>query len=420
MKARRQLAPGAAARRRGDGGWLGAGFAVLLTNLGPLRARLPLVVATFLIASHAIAAAPVGEAILADGEAFRGALGGIGPGWNLRFDVAGAAPRELPAADLIRWGEFVEKSAGPQVLLADGGLIVADVRQIDREKLALESDLLGSVALPLDVVPAVLFHPPSDRHRRDQLVRRLLSAGGESDRVLLDNGDELSGTLAALHDDVATLETDTGKIEVELARIAALVFNPTLARRSESRSQRALVCLRDGSRLLATGLETAGTKTNLQLPEGVRLAAETDAIVALQPLGGRAVYLSDLKPAGYKHIPFLQLAWPYETDRNVSADLLRAGGKLRLKGLGMHSACATDLQPGSRLSPPGRRSGHRRRRGRLRQRGVSRLRRRRQRPLAAQVHQRHRAGRSAPGTHVGRCQRSQTGQPAGRIRRPGR
>ena len=419
MRAQRQLAPGAAARRRGAGGWLCAGFAVLLANLGSLRARLPLVVATFLIASHAVAAAPVGEAILADGETFRGALGGVGPGWTLRFDLAGAVPRELPAADLIRWGEFVEKSAGPQVLLANGGLIVADVRQIDREKLALESDLLGSVALPLDVVPAVLFHPPSDRHRRDQLVRRLLSAGGESDRVLLDNGDELSGTLAALHDDVATLETDTGKIEVELARIAALVFNPTLARRSESRGQRALVCLRDGSRLLATGLETAGTKTNLQLPEDVRLAAETDAIVALQPLGGRAVYLSDLKPAGYRHIPFLQLAWPYETDRNVSADLLRRG-QAPAQGAGHAQRFATDLQPGSRLSPHGRRFGHRRRRGRLRQRGVSRVRRRRQRPLAAQIHQRHRAGRGAPGTHVGRRQRSQTGQPAGRIRRPGR
>jgi hypothetical protein len=34
----------------------------------------------------------------------------------------------------------------------------------------------------------------------------------------------------------------------------------------------------------------------------------------------------------------LRLSWPYELDRAVQGDLLRAGGKLLLKGIGMHSA----------------------------------------------------------------------------------
>ena len=89
---------------------------------------------------------------------------------------------------------------------------------------------------------------------------------------------------------------------------------------------------------MVTSLDVDTTKARLTLQGGTSLTADSDAIVALQPLGGNAVYLSDLKPASYKHIPFLQLAWPYETDRNVAADMLRAGGKLRLKGLGMHSA----------------------------------------------------------------------------------
>jgi endo-alpha-N-acetylgalactosaminidase len=48
-------------------------------------------------------------------------------------------------------------------------------------------------------------------------------------------------------------------------------------------------------------------------------------------------YLSDLKPASYRHIPFLQLTWPYHADRSVAGAALRAGGKLYAKGLGMHS-----------------------------------------------------------------------------------
>ncbi len=59
----------------------------------------------------------------------------------------------------------------------------------------------------------------------------------------------------------------------------------------------------------------------------------------LAPLGGsRIVYLSDLRPDGYRHVPFLELAWPYRTDRNVSGAWLRSDGRLYLKGLGVHSA----------------------------------------------------------------------------------
>ncbi len=294
-----------------------------------------LTVATLL--ARVAAAGTVGEVVPVDGEPFRASLVSVAPDWKIQFD-AGGAIRSLPAADLVRWGEFVDKSQGPQVLLTDGSLIVGEVREIDREKLILDSDRLGRPALRLDAVAAVLFHPPGDRHRRDQFVRRLLTTGGESDRVLLDNGDELSGSVAALHDDVLTLESAAGKIEVELPRIAAVIFNPSLRRPVESSRLRALVGLGDGSRVLVTSLDLDTTKARLTLQGGTSLTADSDAIVALQPLGGNVVYLSDLKPASYKHIPFLQLSWPYEIDRNVAADLLRAAGKLRLKGLGMHSA----------------------------------------------------------------------------------
>ncbi len=58
----------------------------------------------------------------------------------------------------------------------------------------------------------------------------------------------------------------------------------------------------------------------------------------MQPLGGKAVYLSDLAAASYKHIPYLQLAWPYEQDFNVLGGALRSGGAVYLKGLGLHGA----------------------------------------------------------------------------------
>jgi hypothetical protein len=62
-------------------------------------------------------------------------------------------------------------------------------------------------------------------------------------------------------------------------------------------------------------------------------------LVAVQGIGGeRFVYLSDIEPASYRHVPYLNLEWPYREDRNVLGATLKAGGEQYLKGLGMHSA----------------------------------------------------------------------------------
>jgi alpha-galactosidase len=51
----------------------------------------------------------------------------------------------------------------------------------------------------------------------------------------------------------------------------------------------------------------------------------------------RVTYLSDLRPSGHRHIPFLDQKWDYRLDRNVLGGQLRAGGRLAAKGVGQHS-----------------------------------------------------------------------------------
>ena len=69
-----------------------------------------------------------------------------------------------------------------------------------------------------------------------------------------------------------------------------------------------------------------------QLVAGPQLATEPfatperepwTAVVMLQPLRAGVTYVSDLQPLGYRHIPFLDMAWPFRRDRSV------AGGRLR-------------------------------------------------------------------------------------------
>ncbi|MFH1919148.1 MAG: NPCBM/NEW2 domain-containing protein, partial [Planctomycetota bacterium] len=100
----------------------------------------------------------------------------------------------------------------------------------------------------------------------------------------------------------------------------------------------AVAGFRDGSRLVGDRLVVGEESLKIDLSGGLTWTAALEDLVSLQPLGGRVTYLSDLKADGYRHVPFLDLQWPYRTDRNCSGGMLRSGGRLYLKGLGVHSA----------------------------------------------------------------------------------
>jgi hypothetical protein len=285
-----------------------------------------------------------------EGKPLEADLLGVDAQWQMRFNKAGAQPTEDPnrlsAAKLVSWGALPETPLRPQLVLAGGGLLVADVLKLDKERLQVDSALLGPVALPLDQVLGVIFQPPAVAAQRDLLARQLAarkdSAGRtlDVDRLILANGDQLQGTIVALGERSVQLERGPQVAQVEVARLAALAFNPSLTRTEPARGLRALVGLRDGSRLSVGRLEIDGGQAVLHPSADPSSAWKTqaEAVVFVQPLGGEAVYLSDLPVAGYRHVPFLSTSWPYELDRTVTGARLRAGGSIFPKGIGMHSA----------------------------------------------------------------------------------
>jgi hypothetical protein len=282
--------------------------------------------------------APLG--VPAEGPAFHGQLVAADAGWKLRFADAGSQ-REIAGADLAVWGGFVEPAHGLRILLAGGGLVVLDTVAIKGEQLRGESQLLGTLDLPLELIAGIVFRPPFARAGDDRLAARIDGFSGQSDLVLLENADELTGTIASLEEKVLTLQTadrvGADKVDVETKTVAAVIFNPTLIQKSRPSGLRTLVGFTDGSRVTAIAITANKGSAQIKLIGGTAINCPTDAIAALQLLGGRAVYLSDLKPASYRHIPYLQLSWPFVADRSVLGGQLRAAGMLYAKGLGMHS-----------------------------------------------------------------------------------
>ncbi len=297
-------------------------------------------------------------------------------------------PRKLPLAELCWWGSFAEAPSQPQIVLIDGSLIVADVVSLDKQQLTIDWSLAGELKLPLEWVGGILLAPPVDRQQADRLrfqfVSRELDRGlfmwspspltgegrgegvaeqkgtvslstpsSDSDRLVLFNGDELSGEIVTMSDSAVKIRTPAGETSIAKEKIAAIALDPSLAAKPDAKRQRVWVGFKDGSRLAASALTVDAGQVKLATTALPKLAVPAAKLVAIQPLDGRAIYLSDLKPASYQHIPFLDLKWPYRNDRNVLGTQLRAGGRLYLKGLSMHSAARLtyDLDQSRGLSP---------------------------------------------------------------------
>jgi hypothetical protein len=275
-------------------------------------------------------------AVPADGEPFPAQLVAADAGWHLRLETGGKA-ETLSAAHLAWWGTCAEPARGPILVLADGGLLPADVTGADKDSLAADSDPLGAIKLPLEALAGVVLRPPAVRSQRDRLVDRLVRATGESDRLLLDNGDEVTGLFEAITNGKARVKSAVGPLAIELRRVVAMVFNPALRQKPARKGLAAWVGLGDGSRLLAGRLVVRGDSMEVTTSLGQTWKTTRQQLVFLQPIGGRTVYLSDLRPAKYRSVPYLDLAWPYGTDRSVTGQWLRCGGRLWLKGLGVHS-----------------------------------------------------------------------------------
>lgn len=258
----------------------------------------------------------------------------------------------MPAAELASWGAPQELSNQPYLLLVDGSLLAAEVLSSDEKQLHLYSDLCGSIAVPLETIASIVYHPPVDLSKRDQLLAELRQPNGggaaaspdgkasrqNADQLILENGDRLTGTITTIEADKLSLETQTGPLSVEVERIVAVSFNPSLLSSVEPRGLHCLVGLADGGLLTVSELIVDERQARLALSCAVELTTEAGSVCFLQPLGGAATYLSDLPSESYRHVPYLQLAWPYAVDTSVSGARLRAQGRLYVKGIGMHSA----------------------------------------------------------------------------------
>ena len=259
--------------------------------------------------------------------------------------VAGKTRETIPLTDVIRidWPERrVESLSGQDlVLLANGDRLVANPVQTDNDILRAKWRRFPGLPLysvPLEMVQGIAWKLPQDRVSRSGVITRLLNYSTKTDLLTLRNGNSVAGEFLGFDLDSLKLETAAGPLDIELASLNYFSFNPELIAFPKSQGVRMIVTLIDGSRFTATQFQLqADAGMQFTMAFGGQATFALDRITSMQVVGGRAVYLSDLKPRDYTFTPYLSLRWPLRSDRNVTSESLRLGGREYAKGLGTHS-----------------------------------------------------------------------------------
>ena len=276
-------------------------------------------------------------------------LGASGDG-TCQFRVAGQTQR-VSAQELVRWSTARVRRLPNELILTDGTrLVLAEAWtgqqpwQLKDHSLVVTTKLLGKVTLPREQVGALVLNAPSSLLRRTLFLDPLLNEELSTDRLCLTNGDQWTGQLLGrvkqanrLGQIKFRLESTDSSVLVAEKRVAAIV----LGKRAKTVQQAASwgIGLRDGSLLMAKSLVASEQKLLIGLPSGLVLTGSDARDVAhLRSLSSRCVYLSDLVAADFRHEPYLELLWPYRTDRNVLNGPLQVADSTYAKGLGMLTA----------------------------------------------------------------------------------
>lgn len=250
-------------------------------------------------------------------------------------DVYSLRRQGVPLPPLPR-GPLLISTTGDRVQ----GLLLGGDEQALRFRPAFAADD-AEWRLPLSSAAVVwLVRPPADTPL-DPARYPWLADNRRRDVLRYHNADTLRGSLDGFAGDDLKFKPETGDARtVPSGQLAAVAFNPGLARTRKPKGPYARLVLRDGTRLDVTGATVEKDTLRGTALFGAAVEVPLAEVVALDVHQGKAVYLSDLKPAKAEHAGFLGVGWPWAADRSAHGGPLRvltpAGEHTFDKGLGTH------------------------------------------------------------------------------------
>lgn len=262
----------------------------------------------------------------------------------------------VPAGELVALRRADKPLPAPpttaHVRLANGDLLRLQELTADGDLVVTVDALLGTgktsqpVTVPLTAVSVIWFTDPPADTPPDPAAYSWFDPTKKQDALLLRNGDVVRGTLEKLAGD------RTGMVRFKPAgelsattyvrpAVAAVALDPSIARVKKPKGAYARVTTADGSRVSVSAVSADSKTLAATTLTGAKIALPLADVMAVDVVGGKATYLSDLKPKGSKEEAFGAVAWPWAADKSVKGNPLRLntdrGEEVFGKGLGLHS-----------------------------------------------------------------------------------
>lgn len=286
-------------------------------------------------------AQPAARAWPLHGNSFVAPFRGLDHEGKFQFEGITSIPRN----ELAFWGAHADGAQESRIFLRGGGWLGLSVTEITTEHVRGESPRWGTIQLPAASVAAVMMTPPADTLERDLWLSRSLASGMEQDRLALTNGDLLRGELMLPPPNRAEGRLvwfrpgpTSEPLTLSLERIRLVVMRNSSA--TLPRNPRFWVGFRPGDLFPVDEITQQDGQVRFTLVNSAQVSAATEVwqdVDFIQALGEQVAYLSDLRPLGFKHIPFLDQPLSFGADRNVHGGLLRSQDAVWPKGVGMPS-----------------------------------------------------------------------------------
>ena len=256
--------------------------------------------------------------------------------------------RRIQPGQVLRWGSWEGVRKSQAVWLSDGSWLCGELRIQTNGKLLLTSKWFEPIQIELAQVRALILNPTASKAEWLELKAKLQSVSGDDDTIFLAGSQERAATLQGVLEIGGTdeelqfaIKTVGRRVDLEEERIRAIAFSPTLQPKLVDRQQNSL-CLSDGSNLLIRSMKS-GRNLSLTTKSGVLLKTIDSPqrfsreVRRIRKWNDNVAFLSDLKPAQYRHIPGgSTLSFDLGIDHDTFGNVLWNEGEIS-KGIGMHS-----------------------------------------------------------------------------------
>ena len=298
---------------------------------------------------------PTFAAIKTDGSTVTGRLrrldlhGGVSLAIDERDKIETVPPGQL--VKLVREGstQATSSDGGSIILFPDGDRLYRSVLgPAGDTSLEVQSFALGTLAVPLDSVLALILAPPLETDVAHAFIVKIREDGRNTEVLWLANGDRLAGGLLALDDKTIKFQPSTGKVEIDRSGVVALGFDPKLVNYPRPAGPYLELTMIDGSRLGVTAITVEGSGLIASTRFGQMIKVPIAELAQIHPKNGAVAYLSERVPTLTRYVSYLGPTRPLKTDQAIDGQPLRLGGKMYDRGLGTQSRTylVYKLEPG--------------------------------------------------------------------------